>query len=100
MPKTHPLICKAYFTDSLRLSRNWPDAALNPPRAGEASVERFGFTYRVGDKVMQVENNYDRETFNGDLGFISRIDDEKAEITVAFDGRAVEYAYGELDEVT
>jgi exodeoxyribonuclease V alpha subunit len=75
-------------------------AALNPPRAGEASVERFGFTYRVGDKVMQVENNYDRETFNGDLGFISRIDDEEAEITVDFDGRAVEYAYGELDEVT
>jgi exodeoxyribonuclease V alpha subunit len=44
-------------------------AALNPPRAGEPTVERFGFTYRVGDKIMQVENNYDRETFNGDLGF-------------------------------
>jgi exodeoxyribonuclease V alpha subunit len=44
-------------------------AALNPPRASEPTVERFGFTYRVGDKVMQVENNYDRETFNGDLGF-------------------------------
>ena len=75
-------------------------AALNPPRAGEASVERFGFTYRVGDKVMQVENNYDRETFNGDLGFISGIDDEEAELTVDFDGRAVRYPYGELDEVT
>jgi exodeoxyribonuclease V alpha subunit len=50
--------------------------------------------------VMQVENNYDRETFNGDLGFISRIDEEEAEITVNFDGRAVEYPYGELDEVT
>ena len=75
-------------------------AALNPPRAGEPAVERFGFTYRVGDKVMQVENNYDRETFNGDLGFISAIDDEEAELTVDFDGRAVRYPYGELDEVT
>ena len=49
---------------------------------------------------MQVENNYDRETFNGDLGFISAIDDEEAEVTVDFDGRAVQYPYGELDEVT
>ena len=46
-------------------------AALNPPSAGEASVERFGFTYRIGDKVMQIENNYDREVFNGDIGFIA-----------------------------
>jgi exodeoxyribonuclease V alpha subunit len=49
---------------------------------------------------MQVENNYDRETFNGDLGFISGIDDEETEVTVDFDGRAVQYPYGELDEVT
>ena len=75
-------------------------AALNPPRASEPAVERFGFTYRVGDKVMQVENNYDRDTFNGDLGFISGIDDEEAEVTVDFDGRAVRYPYGELDELT
>ena len=75
-------------------------AALDPPRAGEASVERFGFTYRVGDKVMQVENNYDREIFNGDLGFISGIDDEEAELTVDLDGREVRYPYGEPDEVT
>jgi exodeoxyribonuclease V alpha subunit len=75
-------------------------AALNPPRAGEPAVDRFGFTYRVGDKVMQVENNYDRDTFNGDLGFISGIDDEEAEVTIDFDGRAVQYPYGELDEVT
>src|SRR5262245_38677705 len=65
--------------------------ALNQPRAGEPAVERFGFTYRVGDKVMQVENNYDRDTFNGDLGFISGIDEEEAEIIVDFDGRSVHY---------
>jgi exodeoxyribonuclease V alpha subunit len=75
-------------------------AALNPPRVGESAVERFGFTYRVGDKVMQVENNYDRDTFNGDLGFISSIDDEEAEITVDFEGHLVRYPFGELDEVT
>ena len=75
-------------------------AALNRSGASEPAVERFGFTYRVGDKVMQVENNYDRDTFNGDLGFISGIDEEEAEIIVDFDGRAVRYPYGELDELT
>jgi exodeoxyribonuclease V alpha subunit len=74
--------------------------ALNPHRSEAPAVERFGFTYRVGDKVMQVENNYDRDTFNGDLGFISDIDEEEAEVTVDFDGRAVRYPYGELDELT
>ena len=63
-------------------------------------MERFGFTYRIGDKVMQVENNYDRDTFNGDVGFISGIDEEEAEIIVNFDGRSVRYPYGELDELT
>ena len=75
-------------------------AALNRSGASEPAVERFGFTYRVGDKVMQVENNYDRDTFNGDLGFISGIDEEEAEIMVDFDGRSVRYPYGELDELT
>jgi exodeoxyribonuclease V alpha subunit len=74
-------------------------AALNSPRASEPAVERFGFIYRIGDKVMQVQNNYDRDTFNGDLGFISGLDDEEAEVTVDFDGRAVRYPYGELDEL-
>src|SRR5262249_3151860 len=64
------------------------------------AVERFGFTWRTGDKVMQVENNYDRDTFNGDLGFISSLDEEEAEITVDFEGRTVRYPYAELDELT
>jgi len=75
-------------------------AVLNRSGASEPAVERFGFTYRVGDKVMQVENNYDRDTFNGDLGFITGIDEEEAEIVVDFDGRSVRYPYGELDELT
>lgn len=48
---------------------------------------------------MQIENNYDREVFNGDLGFISAIDMEEAELLVDFDGRAVSYPFGELDEL-
>ena len=75
-------------------------SALNASRPGAPAVERFGFTYRVGDKVMQVENNYDRDVFNGDLGFISGLDEEEAEMTVDFDGRAVRYPYTELDELT
>jgi exodeoxyribonuclease V alpha subunit len=75
-------------------------AALNRSGASDPAVERFGFTYRVGDKVMQVENNYDRDTFNGDLGFIAGIDEEEAEIMVDFDGRSVRYPFGELDELT
>ncbi len=64
-------------------------AALNPPREGALAVERFGFTYRIGDKVMQTENNYDRDVFNGDLGFITAIHMEEAELLIDFDGRAV-----------
>ena len=71
--------------------------ALNPP--GEARVERFGWTFGPGDKVMQVENDYDREVYNGDLGIVQRIDQEEGELVVAFDGREVSYGFGELDEL-
>jgi exodeoxyribonuclease V alpha subunit len=74
-------------------------AALNAGRADQPTVERFGFTYRVGDKVMQIENNYDRDTFNGDIGIISGIDHEEGELTINIDGRSVIYPFGELDEV-
>ena len=74
-------------------------AALNAARPEAPAVERFGFTYRVGDKVMQTQNNYDRETFNGDIGFITGIDAEEAEVMIDFDGRGVVYPFGELDEV-
>jgi exodeoxyribonuclease V alpha subunit len=74
--------------------------ALNPAKPGTPSIERFGFTFRIGDKVMQTENNYDRDVFNGDLGFVAAIDQEEAELTIDFDGRAVAYPFGELDEVT
>ncbi|MFT8932427.1 MAG: ATP-dependent RecD-like DNA helicase [Acetobacter syzygii] len=71
--------------------------ALNP--AGDVKIERFGWTYGPGDKVMQIANDYDRDVFNGDLGVIDKIDVEEGELTVLFDGREVVYGFGELDEL-
>jgi exodeoxyribonuclease V alpha subunit len=71
--------------------------ALNAP--GETRIERFGWIFSPGDKVMQVENDYDREVYNGDLGIVSHIDAEGGELHVDFDGRDVIYGFGELDEL-
>ncbi len=70
-------------------------AALNP--AGERKVERFGWTFAPGDKVMQIENDYDKEVYNGDIGFVSDVEPEEGELTANFDGRSVTYGFGELD---
>lgn len=70
-------------------------AALNP--AGERKVERFGWTFAPGDKVMQIENDYDKKVYNGDIGYIDDVDPEAGELTASFDGRAVTYGFGELD---
>jgi exodeoxyribonuclease V alpha subunit len=67
-------------------------AALNP--AGERKVERFGWTFAPGDKVMQIENDYDKEVYNGDIGYVQDIEPEDGELTASFDGRSVTY---ELD---
>jgi exodeoxyribonuclease V alpha subunit len=70
---------------------------LNPP--GDIRIERFGWTFCPGDKVMQIENDYDKDVYNGDVGLVSRIDMEEGEITVDFEGRGVIYGFGELDEL-
>jgi exodeoxyribonuclease V alpha subunit len=70
--------------------------ALNP---GEGGVARGEFFYRVGDKVMQIRNNYDKEVFNGDIGRITALSVEARELTVVFDGRAVAYDFSDLDEI-
>jgi exodeoxyribonuclease V alpha subunit len=70
-------------------------AALNP--AGERKVERFGWTFAPGDKVMQIENDYDKEVYNGDIGYVDDVDPDAGELTASFDGRAVVYGFGELD---
>jgi exodeoxyribonuclease V alpha subunit len=73
--------------------------ALNPGIAGQPAVERFGYTYRIGDKVMQIENDYEKEVFNGDIGFITAIEADANEVTIDFDGHTVNYGFGELDEI-
>jgi len=70
-------------------------AALNP--AGEHKVERFGWTFAPGDKVMQIENDYDKEVYNGDVGYVTGVEPDGGELTVIFDGRSVTYGFGELD---
>jgi exodeoxyribonuclease V alpha subunit len=70
-------------------------AALNP--VGEREVERFGWTFAPGDKVMQIENDYDKEVFNGDIGYIDDVDPDAGELKASFDGRSVTYGFGELD---
>jgi len=69
---------------------------LNPD--GE-SVERGEYQLRLGDKVMQLRNNYDKGIFNGDLGRIVRIDKEEGELQVDFYDRSVSYDFDELDEI-
>lgn len=73
--------------------------ALNPGRPDEAVVEKFGWRFRVRDKVLQTENDYEKEVFNGDIGEVVRIDGEEREMVVGFDGREVVYDFGELDEL-
>ena len=70
-------------------------AALNP--AGDRKVERFGWTFAPGDKVMQIENDYDKEVYNGDIGYIDDVNPDAGELTASFDGRSVTYGFGELD---
>ena len=70
--------------------------ALNP--AGP-SLTRGGYTFRQGDKVMQIRNNYDKNVFNGDIGYITAVDTNERTLTVTYDSRLVEYDITELDEI-
>jgi exodeoxyribonuclease V alpha subunit len=70
---------------------------LNPP--GEVRVERFGWSFGPGDKVMQVANDHERQVYNGDLGIVHRVDVEEGELVVVFESREVVYGFGELDEL-
>ncbi|HJZ57837.1 MAG TPA: ATP-dependent RecD-like DNA helicase [Gemmataceae bacterium] len=74
-------------------------AALNPGSPDRPEVKRFDTTFRVGDKVMQVQNNYQREVFNGDIGRVTEIDPDDQVLLADFDGRSVEYDFAELDEL-
>jgi exodeoxyribonuclease V alpha subunit len=73
---------------------------LNPPRPGEPSVERFGWRFQMRDKVIQTENDYDKDVFNGDVGIVERVDMVEQQVAVRFDERLVKYDFGELDEIS
>ena len=80
-------------TDSLNAALQ---QALNPRGDG---LVRGGTTFRVGDRVMQLRNNYDKDVYNGDVGFVKAVDAESRSLVVAFDGRPVQYGSGDLDEL-
>src|SRR5262249_41511590 len=71
---------------------------LNPPHHGP-QIERFGWSYRIGDKILQTVNNYQKDVSKGDIGRITAIDEVEQEVTVNYDGRSVAYDFGELDEL-
>ena len=69
---------------------------LNPEPVG---ITSGGASFRLHDKVMQISNNYEKDVFNGDIGWISRINQEERELVIDFDGRTVPYASSELDQI-
>jgi exodeoxyribonuclease V alpha subunit len=74
-------------------------ALLNPADADDAAMVRGGRAFHVGDKVMQIRNNYDLDVFNGDIGRVIRIDAVDRTLEVAYDGRPVSYESADLDEL-
>ncbi len=74
-------------------------AALNPPLPNKPQRQLGSRIYRLGDRVMQIRNNYDKDVYNGDMGVISGLDLEMQKLTVIMDGRAVLYDFLELDEL-
>lgn len=75
-------------------------AALNPPALGKPERSFGSFTLRAGDKVMQLRNNYEKEVFNGDIGFVTDIDVDEQVIWVQMEDRLVPYDFGETDDLT
>ncbi len=73
---------------------------LNPPKPDERVVERYGWKFQIRDKVIQTENDYEKEVFNGDIGIIESIDPIEHEVSIRFYNRLVNYDFGELDEVS
>ena len=71
---------------------------LNPNYS--KGILKFGQIFAVGDKIMQTENNYDKETYNGDIGIIRAINEQDQEITINFYNRDVTYDYTDLDQIT
>ena len=81
-----------------RLLNSELQKTLNPNY--QEGIAKFGQVFALGDKVMQMENNYDKDTYNGDIGIISAIDKDEQEITIDFYGNKVPYDYADLDQIT
>ena len=91
-----PMRRNALGTDNLNFRLQ---EALGKDRPHAARLVRGAFTFREGDRVMQLRNNYDKDVYNGDVGFIAKIEPASRTIAVMFDGRPVEYGPGDLDEL-
>jgi exodeoxyribonuclease V alpha subunit len=72
---------------------------LNAVHTKTPQKRLFGTTFRPGDKVMQIQNNYDKDVFNGDIGFITGIDLVEHLLTVEIDGRQIDYDFSESDQL-
>jgi exodeoxyribonuclease V alpha subunit len=72
---------------------------LNPPATNKPERKLYGTTFRLGDKVMQTQNNYDKDVYNGDIGFIHSIDLIEHALRVDFDGRVMTYDWTEADQL-
>jgi exodeoxyribonuclease V alpha subunit len=75
-------------------------STLNPLRYDRPEYRSGSRVFRVGDRVLQLRNNYDKDVFNGDVGRIEAIDLEEGEIGVEFEGRSISYEMSDLDELT
>ncbi len=73
---------------------------LNPPATSKLERKLFGTIFRMGDKVMQTQNNYDKDVYNGDIGFIRSINVIEQRLIVDFYGRSVTYDWSDVDELT
>jgi len=73
---------------------------LNPPAPNKPERQLYGTLFRLGDKVMQLQNNYDKDVYNGDMGFVRSIDLIEQTLALDFDGRRVTYDWSEADELT
>ena len=74
-------------------------AVLNPASSRKPEKRLFGQTFRAGDKVMQIQNNYDKDAFNGDIGFITDVDMVDQNLEINFEGRRVLYDWSEADQL-
>ena len=88
-----PMKCGLLGTENLNIQLQ---SVLNNSKL---FIKRGANKYKLGDKVMQIKNNYDKNVFNGDIGFISYIDLENNTLKVDFDGNSIDYTYQELEEL-